>query len=219
MRITSLHTYPVKGCRRLDHDEAAVEPWGLAGDRRWIVVDPEGVGITQRITPRLALLCVTPRPGGLVLTAPGQPALDVAEPEDGPKEFIRVFRNKPPAPSRPAPAAAEWLSAFLERPARLAWQADPTGRAIQHNALESDRVSFAEGYPMLVTNTASLAARGGWLWEAGDEPVPMTRFRPNIVISGAAPWAEDEWVGKRLQIGDVAFRAAKPCDRCLVTTI
>jgi uncharacterized protein len=92
-------------------------------------------------------------------------------------------------------------------------------RAIQNNALESDRVSFADGFPMLVTNMASLAALGDWLCEAGDEPVPMTRFRPNIVVSGARPWAEDEWVGRRLRIGEITFRAAQPCDRCLVTTI
>jgi uncharacterized protein YcbX len=84
MRIASLHSYPVKGCRRLDHDQARVEPWGLAGDRRWIVIDPDAIGITQRIASRLALLSVTPRPGGLTLAAPGMPDLDVGEPADGP---------------------------------------------------------------------------------------------------------------------------------------
>src|SRR5919112_3466788 len=140
MRIASLHTYPVKGCHRLDHDEAGVEPWGLAGDRRWIVIDPDGVGITQRVTARLVLLSVAQRPAGLTLTAPGMPPLDVDEPADGPKEFIRVFRSEPPAPARLALTATDWLSSFLERPARLAWQADPTGRAIEPTAPESDRV-------------------------------------------------------------------------------
>src|SRR5215212_7895079 len=157
MRITSLHSYPVKGCRRLDHHQAHVEPWGLAGDRRWIVIDAEGVGITQRVTARLALLSVTPRPGGLTLAAPGMPDLDVDEPADGPKEFIRVFRHKSSAPARLAVAATDWFTSFLAIPARLAWQADPTGRAIEHDARESDRVSFADGYPMLLTSTASLA--------------------------------------------------------------
>jgi uncharacterized protein YcbX len=80
-------------------------------------------------------------------------------------------------------------------------------------------VSFADGYPLLLTNTASLAAVNDWLCEAGDEPVPMTRFRPNVVIDGARPWAEDDWTGRRVRLGDVVLRAAKPCDRCLVTTI
>jgi uncharacterized protein YcbX len=219
MRIAALHTYPVKGCRRLHHDEASVEPWGLTGDRRWIAVDPDGVGITQRIVAALSLLRVTPAAGGITLNAPGMPELRVAEPVDGPKEDIRVFRHKPPAPARLAEPATAWLSAFLQRPARLAWQADPTGRPVRNNALPGDRVSFADGYPLLLASTASLSAVNDWLVQAGAEPVPMTRFRPNAVVTGADPWAEDHWPGHRLRIGDVTFRAAKPCDRCLVTTI
>ena len=218
MRIASLHTYPIKGCRRLDHDETGVEPCGLAGDRRWMVIDPEGVGITQRTVPELALLSALPGPGYLAVRAPGLPDLEVAEPVDGPKEFVRVFRSKPLVPARLAPAT-EWFSEFLGRPARLAWLGDPTARPIATHARESDRVSFADGYPMLLTNAASLASLNDWLLEGGDEPVPMTRFRPNIVAAGAGPWAEDGWLGGRLRIGDVVFRAAKACDRCLVTTI
>src|SRR3954469_9103367 len=218
MRIASLHTYPVKGCHRLDHDEAVVEPWGLAGDRRWMVIDPDGIGITQRIVARLALLSVTVRPGGLTARAPGLSGLDVPEPVDGPKEFVRVFSGKPPVPARIA-GAGPWFSEFLGRPARLVWLGDPTARPIQDHARESDRVSFADGYPLLLTNTASLAAVNDWLHEAGEEPVPMTRFRPNVVVSGAPAWAEDGWVARRLRLGDVTFRAAKACDRCVVTTI
>ena len=218
MRITALHTYPVKGCRRLDHDEARVEPHGLAGDRRWIAVDPDGVGITQRGVARLGLLRVTPGPGGITLHAPGMPDRYVAEPADGPGVGVRVFRSKPPAPARAADAD-DWMTAFLQRPARLVWQADPAGRPVQNHAREGDRVSFADGYPMLIAGTASLSALNDWLAEAGEEPVPMTRFRPNLEFSGAEPWAEDDWLGRRLRIGDVAVRAVKPCDRCLVTTI
>ena len=77
-------------------------------------------------------------------------------------------------------------------------------------------VSFADGYPLLITNTASLDELGRWLAEDGDEPVPMTRFRPNVVVSGAEPWAEDHW--RYIRIGAVPFRVAKPCGRCVVTT-
>ncbi len=218
MRITALHTYPVKGCHRIDHDEARVEPQGLAGDRRWIVVDPDGVGITQRTVPALSLLRVTPAPGGITLCAPGMPDRHVTEPADGAEQTVRVFTNKPPAPARIADAG-DWMTTFLQRPARLVWQADPAGRPVQNNAQDGDRVSFADGYPMLITNAASLSAVNDWLVEAGEDPVPMTRFRPNLVVSGAAPWAEDDWAGRRLRIGDVTVRAAKACDRCLVTTI
>lgn len=214
MRISSLHTYPVKGGRRLDHDEARVEPWGLAGDRRWMIIDPDGVGITQRMAPELTRLQPVPRPGGLELNG-----LRVDEPVDGPKEIIRVFSSKPPLSARVATAATEFVSAFLGRPARLAWLADTSVRPIETDALPSDRVSLADGYPLLLANAASLDAVNDWLLEDGDEPVPMTRFRPNVVIVGARPWAEDDWLGSRLRLGDVNFRVASACRRCVVTTV
>jgi uncharacterized protein YcbX len=219
MRVTALSTYPVKGCHRIDHDVARVEPWGLAGDRRWILIDADGVGITQRDDARLTQLRVRTRPGGLVLSAPGLPDLDIDEPADGPKEFVRVFTSQAPAPARLA--ESEWSSAFLGRPARLAWQADPGGRNIGGDAADGEPVSLADGYPMLLANEASLAALNDWLVEAGEEPVPMTRFRPNLVVGGAAPWAEDDWsaAGARLRVGEVVLQAAAGCPRCLVTTI
>ncbi|RSM72689.1 MOSC domain-containing protein [Actinoplanes sp. ATCC 53533] len=214
MRISSLHTYPVKGCHRLDHDAARVQPWGLAGDRRWMIVDPDGVGITQRQAPVLTGLHAVPRPGGLLLNG-----FDVAEPQDGPKETLRVFSSKPPLTARLATAATEFVSDFLGRPARLAWLADTSVRPIETHALPGDRVSFADGFPLALANAASLDAVNDWLLEAGDEPVPMTRFRPNVVITGARPWAEDDWLGGRLRLGDVTFRVAKACSRCVVTTV
>jgi uncharacterized protein YcbX len=214
MRISSLHTYPVKGGHRLDHDAAHVEPWGLAGDRRWMIVDPDGVGITQRQAPILTALHAVPRPGGLILNG-----YDVAEPADGPKETLRVFSSQPPLTARLAPAATAFISDFVGHPARLAWLADPTVRPIETHAGPGDRVSFADGYPLLLANAASLNAVNDWLLEAGDEPVPMTRFRPNVVVTGARPWAEDDWLGGRLRLGDVTFRAAKSCSRCVVTTV
>ena len=219
MQVASLHSYPVKGCHRLDHDAAGVEPWGLAGDRRWMIIDPDGVGITQRSTPVLTQLRATPVAAGLVLDAPGRPSEQVDFPVDGPKELVRVFSSKPVVPARIAEDHG-WSERFLGRPARLAWLGDPaTARPIEEMARDTDRVSFADGYPLLLTNEASLAALGDWLLESGDEPVPMTRFRPNLVIAGAAPWAEDDWLGGRLRIGSTIYRAAKSCSRCVVTTI
>jgi uncharacterized protein YcbX len=218
MRIASLHTYPIKGSHRNDHDEAVVERQGLAGDRRWIVVDPDGVGITQRECASLSRLSVTPVAGGLVVRTAGMPDLHVAEPVDGPKQFVRVFSSKPPAPARVA-SDDGWFATFLGREARLVWQEDPGGRPVVNNSQEGDRVSFADGYPLLITTEASLSAVNDWLVQEGHEPVPMTRFRPNVVVRDTGPWAEDDWRGHVVRLGDVAFRAAKPCARCLVTTI
>ncbi|MDG4808170.1 MOSC domain-containing protein [Micromonospora sp. WMMD1120] len=222
MRLTSIHTYPVKGCHRLDHDGAFVRPWGLAGDRRWMVVGADGVGVTQRDTTRLVGLRASVRSGGLTLRADGQPDLDVPEPAGGEPIAVRTFRSRTfPVPARRAGRAAdEWLSALLGRAVRLVWLAEPT-RHIPAGDREhdtGDQVSFADAYPLLLANTASLDALNGWLAEAGEEPVPMTRFRPNLVVDGASPWAEDDWVGRPLRIGDLRFRAAGPCDRCVVTT-
>jgi uncharacterized protein YcbX len=179
------------------------------------MVDADGVAITQRDTPVLTQLRVTPRPGGLVLSAPGRPELSVDEPVDGAKEFVRVFRSHLPTPARVA--ESEWTSAFLGRPARLVWQADAGSRAIGGVDETGEPVSFADGWPMLLANEASLDALNGWL----PEEIPMTRFRPNLVVSGAAPWAEDDWSARsaELAIGDVVLRAGPGCPRCLVTTI
>jgi hypothetical protein len=211
MRITGLYTYPVKGCHRLEHDAARVDPWGLAGDRRWMMVDADGVGITQRDAPRLTQLTARPRSdGGLALSAPGVPDLVLDVPADGPKESVRIFRHR--APVLAYVAESEWSSAFLGRDVRLVRQADPAGG-------DGDPVSLADGYPVLLANEGSLSAVNDWLAEAGEDPVPMTRFRPNLVVSGAPAWAEDDWLGRRLRIGEVVMRVASGCGRCLVTTI
>ena len=217
MRISTIATYPIKGCHRLEHETAEIEPWGLAGDRRWMIVDPAGVGITQRETALLTQLHVSFVPGGIQLTAPDMRELSVDFPRDGDKIDVRVFKSKDPVPARIAESA--WVSRFLGREAILTWQEDPTGRTIEEMALPEDRVSFADGYPLLLANTGSLDALNDWLAEAGEDPVPMTRFRPNLVVTGAPAWAEDDWIGRRLLIGDVPFRAAKSCARCVVTTI
>ncbi|WP_306206302.1 MOSC domain-containing protein [Actinoplanes sp. RD1] len=206
MHISALYTYPVKGCRRLAHDAAVTEPWGLAGDRRWMAIDADGVGITQRQAPALTRLRAVPRPGGLSLNG-----VDVAEPVDGPKATIRVFSSRPPLTARLADPAQELLTELLGRPARLAWLADPTVRPIARNARDSDRVSFADGFPVLLVNEASHIAL--------DAGVPIVNFRPNVVVSGGAAWEEDSWVGGRIRLGEVTFRVAEGCNRCVVSTI
>ncbi|MGC5020459.1 MOSC domain-containing protein [Micromonospora sp. DT47] len=221
MRLAAIHTYPVKGCHRLEHDDARVEPWGLAGDRRWMVVDADGVGVTQREATDLVRLRAVPRGDGLVLTAAGHPDLDVAEPAGDAATPVRVFRSRLPVDAVPAGDCADrWLTTLLDRPVRLvhlrhpARHMAPGGR--DHDS--GDQVSFADEYPLLLAGAASLDALNDWLAEAGEEPVPMARFRPNLVVAGAPAWAEDGWAGRPVRIGAALFRAAGPCDRCVVTT-
>jgi uncharacterized protein YcbX len=227
MRLLSVHTYPVKGGHRVDHDTARVHPWGLAGDRRWMVVDADGRGITQRDSPRLVALRARVRPAGLLLRAAGRvdgvpelPEVDVPEPVGTPPVPVRVFDHYLPVPALPAGEAADdWLGRLLGRPARLVWLARPARHVPAGDPAHDpgDQVSFADAYPLLLTTTASLAALNGWRTEG--EALPMTRFRPNLVIEGAPAWAEDAWTGHRIRIGPVGFRVARACGRCLVTTI
>jgi uncharacterized protein YcbX len=220
MRLASIHTYPVKGCHRIDADGADVEPWGLAGDRRWLVVDDaDGQSVTQREVPDLVRLRPSLVDGVLRLRAEGVPDLDVPRP-DGEPVPVAVHRTRLVA-TPAGPAADSWLTALLDRKVRLVWLDDPTRRPIgQSYAQPQDRVSFADAYPVLMANEASLDALNGWMLADGspEGPLPMTRFRPNVVVAGAGAWAEDGWLGRRLRIGEVTFRVAKPCGRCVVTT-
>jgi uncharacterized protein YcbX len=220
VRLTSIFTYPVKGGHRVEQRAARAEPWGLAGDRRWMLVDADGVGVTLRETPHLVRLDARVRPGGLTLRADGLEPLEVDEPVDAPAVGVRTFASRRgTVAARPAGVVADaWVSKLAGLPVRLVWLHDPTAVRAGRTGPTAD-VSFADGYPLLLANAASLDAVNDWLLEAQEEPVPVTRFRPNVVLAGAAPWAEDAWPGRRLLIGDAVFRAASLCDRCVVTTI
>jgi len=217
MWLSTITMYPVKSCHRLEFDRARVEPWGLAGDRRWMVVDTGWTMLTQRRVPAMATIRPALTASGLVLRAPGMTDLAVDRP-DGDATEVKVWLDHVMA--TPAGEAADvWLSTYLDRKAHLVYLDDPRRRAVNPEyAAPDDRVTFADAFPLLATNAASLDALNDWLVESGEDPVPMTRFRPNVVVSGAPPWAEDGWVGRRLRIGAVPLRAVKPCDRCMVVS-
>jgi uncharacterized protein len=215
--LASIHIYPLKGCRGIDLSEAAVEPWGLAGDRRWLLVDVGFRFVSQRGHASLARLVVTCGLGnGITVASDGYPSLSVAAPDSG--ELVKVTVWSSTVLAAPAaPQADAWFSAYLGEPVRLVYLDDPTRRAVEPEfGADGDVVSFADGYPLLLTTTDSLAQLGDWLAAEGEQPVPMNRFRPNVVVSGFGPWAEDGW--RRVRIGSVSFRVAKPCGRCVVTT-
>ncbi|MGP3981760.1 MOSC domain-containing protein [Streptomyces sp. KR80] len=219
--LRAVHVHPVKSVAGHGLDEAVVEPWGLAGDRRWMLVGPDGRCITQRRHPRLALAAAEPLPGGGVrVTAPGARPLTVEVPEPVGTTPVAVWRDKVEAV--PAdPAAGAWFSAHLGTEVRLVHLDDPAHRRPVNPkyARPGETVTFADGYPVLLTTTASLDALNSLIAQgdhADEGPLPMNRFRPNVVVDGTAPWAEDDW--SRLRIGEVPFRVAKPCSRCVITT-
>jgi uncharacterized protein YcbX len=177
--LASVHIYPLKGCRAVDLDHAVVEPWGLAGDRRWLLVDADCQFITQREHPALARLVVGYGAGAdIAVSCDGYPPLRVAAPGGCPELLkVTVWRSTVLAAAA-GPEADAWFSAYLGQPVRLVWLDDPTRRGVNPEyGQEGDVVSFADGYPLLLTTTGSLDQLGRWLTEAGDQPVPMNRFR------------------------------------------
>ncbi|MEU1511142.1 MOSC N-terminal beta barrel domain-containing protein [Streptomyces sp. NPDC005811] len=219
--LLSIHRYPVKACRGQAPREAVVEPWGLAGDRRWALIDDGGKVVTQRQQPRLAPVVAELVPGGGVrLSAPGPEPLTVAVPDPVGPVTLEIFRDKVEGVLADAEAHA-WCSAYLGVDVRLVHMDDPaTRRPVDPAyALPGETVSFADGYPLLLTTVASLDALNTLIADGGhaaEGPLPMNRFRPNVVVAGTEPWAEDDWT--RVEIGEVAFRVAKSCGRCVVTT-
>ncbi|WP_128429969.1 MOSC domain-containing protein [Streptomyces cyaneus] len=221
-QLQSIHVHPVKAFRGTAPREAVVEPWGLAGDRRWVLIDDGGKVVTQRQQPRLALAAAELLPGGGVrLSAPGTDPLTVPVPRAVGTVPVEIFRDKVEAVLAEDDAAHAWCSAHLGADVRLAFMDDPgTRRPVDPEyALPGETVSFADGYPLLLTTTASLDALNSLIAQgdhAQEGPLPMNRFRPNVVVSGTAAWAEDDW--SRIAIGEVTFRVPKQCGRCVVTT-
>lgn len=218
--LTRLRRYPVKSCRGEDLTSCAVEPWGLSGDRRWMVVDPAGEFVTARVENRLVLVDPSITERGLRLSAPGIDDLLVARPDDGPLVDVRIWGDRLVAREADA-AAGDWFTRAIGRPLRLVYLDDPRRRPVDPDYAEpGDVVSFADGFPLLLAAEESLAQLNSWIaagpWAAAG-PVPMTRFRPSLVVAGAAAFAEDDWL--RVRIGEVVFRVVKPCGRCVLTTV
>jgi uncharacterized protein YcbX len=211
--LVALHVYPIKSARGIDLTEAVVEPWGLAGDRRWMLVDETGRFLSQRKEPRLATVTVRQEPdGALVARAPSMDELRIEPITEVRLTPVSVWESELDA-ALAADDAQTWFGKLLGTDVRLVHLDDPTRRRPdQSYADAADRVSFADGFPLLLTTTGSLEALNALM----DEPLPMNRFRPNVVVDEQIGWAEDTW--RRVRIGAVTFRVVKPCGRCVITT-
>lgn len=222
MRVTSLHVYPLKGAGAIDLDASALTPRGLAFDRRFMLVDDDGKFLTQREHPRLALVRTAIDGDRLTFTTDGGAAsvtIGLTTPETQATRIpVRVWSSSLEAAVVTGDATA-LLSDHLGRACTLVFMPDDVIRPVNEHARDGDHVSFADGFPLLLASTASLddlnariAARGG-----GDAPIPMDRFRPNVVIDGDAPFTEEG--PPRVRIGAATFRLPKRCARCAVTTV
>lgn len=212
MRIVGLTIFPVKSARGVPVASAVVEPHGFVGDRRWMIVDPNGRFVTQRELPALARLLPELTEAGLRLRINGE-TLDVPRPGAGdPRVPVRVWDDAIALPE--AVAAGEWLSVRFGRTLRLVYQPDDALRPVSPDwGAAGDQVSLADGFPILIATTASLQA----LEDEAGMALDMARFRPNLVIETEEPWVEDRWAA--IRIGEVELALPKPCARCSMTTV
>ncbi len=215
MKIAALNIYPLKSARGIALQESLCGASGLAGDRIAVITEPNGHFITQRDMPALARLSATRRDDGLVLEMNGSRPL-FAAPRHAERLDVTVWKDTVSAASTSDDVDAT-LSEWFERPVRLAFFDGSASRVASRDWVEQDTpVSFADGFQLLVTTTGSLAALNEDLEAHGAEPVGMERFRPNIVLDCAEPWAEDGWTG--VEIAGIRFDFVKPCARCIMTT-
>jgi uncharacterized protein YcbX len=196
-RLSGLFVHPVKSLRGCAVDAAEVDALGLAGDRRFMVVDRDGRFLTQRTLPRMALIATALSADTLTLSAERSGRLQVRRTPDPAAALRRVsvWRSEGLDAEDCGDEAAAWLGDFLAIECRLVRIGGTFERPILKpgKARPGDRVSFADAYPFLAIGEASLADLNDRLVAKGEEPLPMDRFRPNLVISGCAAFAEDAW--------------------------
>jgi uncharacterized protein YcbX len=225
-RIAALNVYPVKSCRGLSLAGARVAVRGLVAgigadavwDREWLVIDPGGRFVTQRETPRLALIATSIEGGALKLTAPDRPALEISlAPLHGPTRDVVVWSSVIPARDAGDEAAA-WLTSTLGRDVRMV-RFDPRHQRLCNPEWAGEsgaHTAFADGYPLLVIGEASLEDLNDRLGDRDSPALPMNRFRPNIVLSGLDAYDEDHI--DTLSADGVVMKLVKPCARCQITT-
>ncbi len=218
-KIVELNLYPIKGCRGIALAQAQLPATGLEtsgiGDREWVVVDAEGEFLSQREYPKMALIETRLTPTSLLIKAPGMLLLEVPFESEGDVLKVRVWDDKVSAVTQGEIADA-WLTRFLETPARL-MRFDYEGRRLaahRYTGKFDAPYKFADAFPLLVTNTASLAEINQRLQRHNHASVTMARFRPNIVLDGL-PAFEEDYV-KLLRVGTMQLRPVKPCSRCSV---
>lgn len=223
--LSNLTYYPIKACRGFDVQSSNVERMGLEHDRRMMVVTPEGEFLTQREYPKLALITPTLRlrsaplseNDSVTLSAPNFDSIQFGIQKSGATYPVNIWKSTGVQAVDQGEESAQWLSDWLGTSVRLVHIADGFQRKVssEYAVQADDHTGFADGYPILIISEASLQDLNSKL--DASRPLPMNRFRPNIVVKDCESFAEDTW--KRIRIGGVEMALVKPCARCEVTTI
>ena len=211
--VSALTIYPVKSLGAVELQSVHLDRFGFAGDRRWMVVNEDRRFLSQRELAAMALIAAELTESGLRL-ASGEQSLLVPRPQaSAPSLRVQVWEDSVVALDAGS-EAADWLTERLGRPCKLVYMAEDVHRYVDGlYAREGETVSFADGFPVLLISQASLDDLNSRL----DTPVPMNRFRPNLVVQGCEAFAEDNW--RRIRISSVEFTVAKACARCAVPSI
>ena len=214
IEVSELTIYPIKSCAGISLQSASTTSRGFEFDRYWLITQPDGNFLTQRDFPQMVHIQTRVENNRLYFSAPDMPEMSVYAKFVGTELEVRVWKSTGIETYDYGENAAQWLSTFLGIDARLVRMKDTYQRRVnpEYAMQETDQVGFADGYPFLLTTQASLDDLNGRL----DQPVPMNRFRPNIVVTGNEPFEEDTW--RRIKVGEVIFEVVKPCARCVVTT-
>jgi uncharacterized protein YcbX len=214
IELTQINIYPVKSCKGTSLARARLTPFGFENDRNWMVVGEDGTFLSQRTIPRMSLIETTLSDDTLQFKAPGLEILEVPKNLDPLSLVDVVIWNDTCSAVDCGDDAAAWLTEFLKVRCRLVTMGKTFSRAVSARySTKKDQVGFADAFPFLLISSASLRD----LNERLDLPVPMNRFRPNLVVSGCEPFAEDRW--DHLAIGSLTFRVSKPCARCTVPAV
>jgi uncharacterized protein YcbX len=214
IRLSGLYVYPIKSCGGIAAEEWDVDERGLRHDRRWMLVDEANQFISQRELPRMALIGVRIDPDGLVVSAPGMPSLQVLFlPPEG--HLLRAQVWDDVVETLPVGGGADrWFERFLGVKCKLVYLPEESVRPVDRDyGRAGDQVGLADGFPFLLISESSLAELNTRL----EQPLPMDRFRPNLVVGGCDPYAEDGW--RVVRIGSITLRVVKPCARCAITTV
>lgn len=212
--ISAIYRYPVKSMGENPLQTAIIDRFGIAQDRRWMLVDENNKFITQRQCAEMVKINVEPSGEGWRLKMDDQLSAPFsAHALSDQVCYVTVWRDQCAALVAPE-AINQWLAERLRRACRLVYMPDSTQREVDPDyAKAGQTVSFADGFPLLLTAQESLADFNRRL----SQPIEMLRFRPNLVIQGADAWSEDNW--RVIQIGDLTFDVVKPCSRCAIPTI
>jgi hypothetical protein len=210
MKIDALFVHPIKSCAAVAVTESRLTARGLQHDRRWMVTDAGGRFLSQRERPEMALVRLAIEEQRLIVARDGMPLLSLPWLHDeGARVEVEVWDDRVVAVRDEEGSA--WFSRALGGAVQLVCMPDDTRRAVEPaHARAGDIVSFADGFPLLLVNRASLDALRG----DDGAPVDVRRFRPNVVVAGAPAWAEDSW--HALAVGDIVLRTPKPCARCTI---